>query len=175
VTSAPPGAGPPAAVVTERFGELCDRADDHGTRVAFEFLPWTAFPDLRTAWEVVRRAARPNGGVLVDAWHYFPGAPDPQLLRSIPPEHVMAVQLDDADDQLIGPLYEDTMFRRRLPGHGGFDLPGLIGTLDEAGVDVPYSVEIMSTTEQGRPVRDAATRAYRAARSVLTHARAAPR
>jgi hypothetical protein len=51
----------------------------------------------------------------------------------------------------------------------------LVRALDETGVDVPYSVEIMSTTEQARPVRDAAARAYRAARSVLSHARSAPR
>lgn len=170
-----PGSGPPAALVTERFGQLCDRAAEHGIRVAFEFLPWTAFPDLRSAWDVVRRAARPNGGVLVDAWHYFRGTPDPQLLRSIPPEHLVGVQLDDADPQPVGPLFEDTMFRRRLPGDGAFDLTGLVRALDETGVDVPYSVEIMSTTEQARPVRDAAARAYRAARSVLTHARSAPR
>jgi sugar phosphate isomerase/epimerase len=167
-----PGAGPPAALVIERFGELCDRAAASGTSVAFEFLPWTAIPDLRTAWGIVRLAARPNGGVLVDAWHYFRGHPEPDLLRSIPREHLVAVQLDDADPP-VGPLAEDTMLRRRLPGDGAFDLVGLIHVLDEVGVDVPYSVEVMSTEEQARPVRDAAVRAYRAARSVLTQARSA--
>ena len=169
-----PGEGPPAGLVTERFGQVCDRAAEHGTRVAFEFLPWTAIPDLRTAWDIVRRAARPNGGVLVDAWHYFRGRPEPDLLRSIPREHLVAVQLDDADAQPVGPLFEDTMFRRRLPGEGTFDLAGLIDALDEAGADMPYSVEIMSTAEQRRPVREAAARAHRAARSVLKRARSAP-
>jgi sugar phosphate isomerase/epimerase len=168
----PPGEGPPTARVVERFGALCDRAGDHGLRVALEFLPWTTIPDLATAWDVVRGAARPNGGVLVDAWHYFRGNPDAKVLASLPAEHVVAVQLDDADPEPVGPLLEDAMLRRRLPGEGAFDLTGLIQTLDRGGVAGPYSVEIMSGEEQARSVREAATRAYRAARSVLRRARA---
>jgi sugar phosphate isomerase/epimerase len=167
-----PGEGPPIDVVVERFGAVCDRAAEHDARVALEFLPWTAIPDLRAAWDIVRGAARPNAGVLVDAWHYFRGNPDAELLASLPAGHVVAVQLGDADAEPVGPLFEDAMFRRRLPGEGAFDLTSLIRTLDRVGVAAPYSVEIMSSEEQARPVRDAATRAYRAARAVLNEARA---
>jgi sugar phosphate isomerase/epimerase len=103
---------------------------------------------------------------------FYSGTPDADLLRSLPAEHVVAVQLDDADPDVVGPLFEDTMFRRRLPGEGAFDLTSLIGTLDGIGVAGPYSVEIMSSEEQARPVRDAAVRAYEAARSVLATAHA---
>jgi sugar phosphate isomerase/epimerase len=168
----PPGEGPPTAQVVERFGALCDRAGEHGLRVALEFLPWTTIPDLATASDIVRSAARPNGGVLVDAWHYFRGNPDAELLASLPAEDVVAVQLDDADPEPLGPLFEDTMLRRRLPGEGAFDLTSLIQALDRVGVTSPYSVEIMSQEEQARSAREAATRAYRAARSVLRGARA---
>jgi sugar phosphate isomerase/epimerase len=85
----------------------------------------------------------------------------------------VAVQLDDADPAPVGPLFEDTMFRRRLPGEGAFDLTGLVQSLDRVGVTGPYSVEIMSTEEQRRPVREAAARAYEATRAVLTEARRA--
>ncbi len=166
---------PPTEVVAERFGGLCDRAGEHGLRVALEFLPWTAIPDLATAWDIVRRAARPNGGVLIDAWHYYRGNPDAELLGSLPAEHVVAVQLDDADPEPVGPLFEDTMLRRRLPGEGALDLTGLVRTLDRIGVAGPYSVEIMSREEQARPAREAAARAYETARSVLTEARATHR
>ena len=83
----------------------------------------------------------------------------------------MGVQLDDADAEAVGPSYEDTVLRRRLPGEGSFDLVGLIGTLDAACVDVPYSVEIMSTEQQVLPVTQAAQRAYDAAAGVLASAR----
>jgi sugar phosphate isomerase/epimerase len=168
----PPGEGPPTEMVADRFGALCDRAGEHGLRVALEFLPWTAIPDLAAAWDIVRRAARPNGGVLLDAWHYFRGNPDPALLAALPADQVVAVQLDDADPEPVGPMFEDTIFRRRLPGEGAFDLTGLLRTLDRVGVTGAYSVEIMSRDEQARPVREAAARAHDATKSVLTAARA---
>src|SRR5439155_7067084 len=46
---------------------LCDRAADHGLLVHVEFLPWSNIADVRTAWEIVRLADRPNGGIAVDA------------------------------------------------------------------------------------------------------------
>jgi len=166
-----PGDLAPIDVVAERFAGVCDRAAEHGTRVALEFLPWTGLGDLATATQVVQAADRPNGGLLIDAWHYFRGQPDPSSLRALRPRDVVAVQLDDADADVIGPLYEDTMFRRRLPGDGTFDLVGLVQALDTVGVDVPYSVEIMSTLEQSLPVEEAARRAHDAASTVLTRAR----
>jgi sugar phosphate isomerase/epimerase len=162
-----PGQGPGTEVVADRFGAVCDRAAEHGIRVALEFLPWTAIPDLATAAEIVERAARPNGGVLIDAWHYFRGRPDEARLRSMRPEHITAVQLDDGDAEPVGPLFEDTMLRRRLPGEGAFDLVGLLRVLDEVGVDVPYSVEILSTDHQQLPVREAARRAFTSTSAVL--------
>ncbi len=136
-----------------------------------EFLPWTGVADLGTALDVVHGAGRPNGGVVLDAWHYFRGRPDAAQLRALTAGDVAAVQLDDADAEVVGPLFEDTMFRRRLPGEGTFDLVGLIQTLDAVGVDVPYSVEIMSTVEQAQPVDDAARRAHDATAAVLAAAR----
>lgn len=166
---------PPLDVVAERFAGVCDRAAEHGTRVALEFLPWTGLADLATAADVVQVAGRANGGVLIDAWHYFRGRPDPARLRSLPAADVVAVQLDDADPDVVGPLFEDTMLRRRLPGDGSFDLIGLVQTLDDIGVAVPYSVEIMSTAEQALPVEDAARRAHEAAATTLADARGTPR
>ncbi len=48
---------------------VCDRAAEHGLLVHLEFLPWSAFPNVHSAWDVVRLADRPNGGVIVDSWH----------------------------------------------------------------------------------------------------------
>ena len=56
----PPGEAPPTPVVVERFGALCDRAAEHGTRVALEFLPWTAIPVLATAWDIVSSKSGPT-------------------------------------------------------------------------------------------------------------------
>jgi len=166
-----PGDLAPLDVVAERFAGVCDRAAEHGTRVALEFLPWTGLADLAAAMHVVHAAGRPNGGLLIDAWHYFRGRPDHTSLRALHASDVVAVQLDDADAEVVGPIFEDTMFRRRLPGEGTFDLIGLVQTLDAIGVEVPYSVEIMSSAEQSLPVEQAARRAHDAVSTVLARAR----
>jgi sugar phosphate isomerase/epimerase len=165
----PAGDLPPFDTVAERFAALCDRAAAHGLGVAIEFLPWTDIPDVRAAWEIARRAARPNGGILVDAWHYFRGADNEAALRTVPATQIIAVQLDDAD-AASGTPYEDTL-RRRLPGEGTFDLVGLVRLLDEMGVKAPLSVEIISPEHAARPVVEAARRAHDTARAVVARAR----
>src|SRR5207245_10480415 len=68
----------------EAFAGLCDRAARHGLLVHLEFLPWSRVPDVATAWEVVRRADRPNGGIAGDAWHWFRGGGEQEALRAGP-------------------------------------------------------------------------------------------
>ena len=166
----PAGDGVPRDMVVERFAALCDRAATHGLLVAIEFLPWSNIPDAEAAWEIARLAGRPNGGLLVDAWHYFRGAADAEQLRAVPGDRIFAVQLDDAAAERVGALYEDTL-RRQLPGEGVFDLVGLVRLLDELGVQVPLSVEIISPQHHARPVDEAARSAHDAARAVLARAR----
>jgi len=165
----PAGDLPALDTVAERFAALCDRAAAHGLGVAIEFLPWTDIPDVRAAWEIARRAGRPNGGILVDAWHYFRGADNEGALRTVPATQIIGVQLDDAD-AASGAPYEDTL-RRRLPGEGTFDLVGLVRLLDDIGVEAPLSVEIISQEHAVRPVAEAARRAYDATRGVVARAR----
>jgi sugar phosphate isomerase/epimerase len=168
----PPSGLPSIPVVAERFGAVCDRAAQHGLLVALEFLPRSGIPDVRTAGEVVRLADRPNGGILVDAYHYFRGDPDEAALREVPADRVNCIQLDDADAEMVGDYVEDTCTRRRLPGQGSFDVVGLMRVLDDMGVDTPVSVELMSPEIQALPVDEAARSAHDATRAVLDVARA---
>jgi sugar phosphate isomerase/epimerase len=167
------GTLPPRAVVAERFAALCDRAARHGLLVALEFLPWSDIPDASTAAAIVHQAARANGGILIDSWHYFRGAADPAQVRAIPADHFVAIQFDDADAVRVGGWLEDTTQHRRLPGEGAFDLIGFVQMLDTLGVQTPISVEIISTEHQARPLAEAAQRAYDTTRAVLTRARPA--
>jgi sugar phosphate isomerase/epimerase len=167
----PAGELEPLAVVAERFGALCDRAARHGLLVALEFLPWSDIADAATAWEIARLAGRPNGGILVDAYHYFRGGADADALRAIPAARIVAVQLDDAADAPPGAVpYEGTL-DRRLPGDGVFDLVGLVRLLDRMGVTAPISVEIISPEHHALPLEDAARRAHETTLAVLSRAR----
>jgi sugar phosphate isomerase/epimerase len=165
-----PGSMLPLDAVVERFAGVCDRAAEHGLLVALEFLPWSGIPDAGAAWEIARLAGRVNGGVLIDAWHYFRGAADPAQLEAIPPEHVTLVQLTDAGPA-VGDLMEDTSTRRRLPGEGELDLVGFLRLFDNRGVTAPISVEIFSNELDTLHPAEAAKRTYEAARATLAEAR----
>lgn len=160
--------------VVERFAALCDRAAEHGLSIALEFLPWNEVPDAAAAGRIVREAGRSNGGVLVDTWHHFRGAADDDLLRALPPEHVVAVQFDDADEQVVGTLLEDTLSRRRLPGEGHFDLVGFLRLLADHGVRAPLCVEVINTELAGRTIDEVARETADATRAVLDRALGAP-
>lgn len=157
----------PIEVAVERFAALCDRAAGHGLQVAIEFLPWTAIPDVRTAWRIAELAGRDNGGVLVDTWHLYRGGGREEDIRQVPPERIFAIQLDDADATVVGTLYEDTLHRRRLPGEGSFPLGRFFATLADMGVRAPVCVEVISDEMAALPAREAARCSAEAARRVL--------
>jgi sugar phosphate isomerase/epimerase len=149
------------------FAALCDRAAEHGLLVHIESLPWSTIPDLATAWQIVDLADRPNGGVLIDAWHWARGTNDLALLRSLPGDKVLAIQLDDGPAQPEADLITATMHERLLPGEGEFDLAGLVDALRATGTRAPWGVEVFSDELHALPARDAATRAAAATRKVL--------
>jgi sugar phosphate isomerase/epimerase len=115
------------------FARLCDHAADHGLRVQLEFTPFVPVPDLATAWEIVRRADRANGGILFDTWHFFRSKPDIDLLKSIPGERIMGVQVNDGAPGFRESLLKDTFRHRELPGQGSFELLKALRALDEIG------------------------------------------
>lgn len=153
----------------EAFAGLCDRAAEHCLLVHLEFLPWSRIADLTTAWEVVGRADRPNGGVALDAWHWFRSdtPPDETTLRAIPGAKVLAIQLDDAPAEPEPNLMSATLHQRLLPGEGAIDLAGLIGALRDIDTAAPIGVEVFSDALHALGPITAAQRAGDAARAVL--------
>ncbi len=151
------------------FGALCDRAAEHGLLVHLEFLPWSRIPDLRSAWEIVRRADRGNGGIAVDSWHFFRGSPDLDALRALPGAAVSNVQLDDAPATPEDDLMTATQHERLLPGDGAFDLAGLVAALRQIRAASPTGVEVFSDSLHRLPPLEAARRAGNAARRLLGH------
>jgi len=167
----PRGTLPELEIVAEHFAALCDRAARHGLLVAFEFLPWSDVPDAAVARRLIELADRKNGGILIDTWHYFRGAADPEQVRSVPADRFFVIQFDDADAVQVGGYMEDTTRRRRLPGQGAFDLIGFIRMLDDMGVNAPVSVEILSDEQRLRPLDEAARLAHDTTRAVFARAR----
>ena len=126
------------------FAGLCDRASDHGLLVHLEFLPWSRIPDLATAWQVVRAADRPNGGLMLDAWHYFRSRPDSELLRSIPGASILGIQLCDAPATPEPEPMHATLHERLLPGEGELPLAALLADVTATGTTAPLGIEVFS-------------------------------
>jgi sugar phosphate isomerase/epimerase len=155
------------------FGGLCDRAAGFGARVHLEFIPFTIVRTLRIAWDLVRAAGRPNGGLVFDTWHFFRGEPDFDVLETVPGDRIFCVQLDDALAVPRGTLREETS-HRLLPGDGALDLVTAIRALHRIGALRWVGPEVISPDLAALPVAEAAALAVDRTRAVVAAALAGP-
>jgi sugar phosphate isomerase/epimerase len=151
----------------EAFATLCDRAAQHGLLVHLEWLAWSRIPDVSTAWDVVRTADRPNGGLNVDTWHCARTGTTAEDLRALPGERVLAIQLDDGPQRAEENLIDATLHNRSLPGEGELDLGGYLSALLDIGVRCPVGVEVFSDALHASGPRAAARAGADASRQVL--------
>ncbi|MGW3290567.1 sugar phosphate isomerase/epimerase family protein [Streptomyces sp. NPDC001002] len=148
-------------VWAKEFAVLAAQAEDVGARLGVEPLPWSNLKTVHDGLLLVETAGHPAGGLIIDAWHTERAHTPPAELAEIPGSRIVGVELDDADTDVVGTLFEDTVHRRRLCGEGSFDLPGIIAALRTAGFRGPWGVEILSDTHRALPVREAAAAAFR--------------
>jgi sugar phosphate isomerase/epimerase len=155
----------------EKFAELATQAQGVGARLGIEFFPWSNVKTLSDGLQLVADAGHPAGGVVIDTWHIDRGHTPINDLASVPLDRIIGVELNDADEQVVGTLFEDTVHRRRYCGEGSFDLPAMITALRAAGWNGPWGVEILSDEHRSMPVEQALRRTAESARSVLDRAR----
>jgi sugar phosphate isomerase/epimerase len=153
--------------LTEGFATLCDQCAEDGIAVHLEFIPFPPIGSVATAWEIVRGADRPNGGILFDTWHFFRGQPDLELLATIPGNRIFAVQVSDGAREFQESLVKDTFRHRMLPGTGVFDLRGALRTLRAIGGLGAVGPEVLSVELDALPRVEAARLAGEAVSVVL--------
>ena len=59
------------------FDALCRRAESRKLRVGLEFIPTWGIRDLKSAWRIASAVDAPNGGYVIDTWHFFRSSSDP--------------------------------------------------------------------------------------------------
>ena len=150
-----------------KLAELAAQADGVGTRLGLEFFPWSNVKTLDDGLRLVEAAGHDAAGVVIDVWHIERAHTPVADLASVPLHRIIGVELNDADPQVVGTLFEDTVHRRRYCGEGSFDLPGMITALRAAGWTGPWGVEILSDVHRSLPVRTALERAADGARRQL--------
>jgi sugar phosphate isomerase/epimerase len=153
-----------------KLADLAAQADGVGTRLGLEFFPWSNIKTLHDGLRLVEAAGHDAAGVVIDVWHIDRAHTPVADLAGVPLHRIVGVELNDADSQVVGTLFEDTVHRRRYCGEGSFDLPGMITALRAAGWTGPWGVEILSEEHRSLPVRDALNRAAECARRQLERA-----
>lgn len=159
-------------VLRREFTTLCEQARTVGTHILMEMMPFTNVHTIDIALDVIAGADQPNGGLLLDIWHVARGGMGYDEIAKIPARFLKGIELDDADPQVVGTLFEDTRFSRRLCGEGCFNVPAFIQAVQATGCDVPYyGVEIISQTFRNLPLDVMAKTSYETAIQQFAKAR----
>ncbi|GGF58824.1 4-hydroxyphenylpyruvate dioxygenase [Azorhizobium oxalatiphilum] len=143
------------------FVELGERAAQRGLRVGYEALSWGRHVfDYRDAWEIVRRADRPNVGVVLDSFHILARGLELASMGRIPREKIAMVQMADAPLLQLDPLSWSRHWRC-LPGQGDLDLSGFMDALVSTGYDGVLSLEIFNDRFRAGSARSVALDGHR--------------
>ena len=143
------------------FAELGERAAKHGLRVGYEAKAWGRhISDYRDAWEVVRRAAHPAVGLVLDSFHILARGLPPESIRAIPGDRIFHVQLADAPKIDMDLKYKSRRFRT-LPGEGDLPLVDFLRAVAATGYVGCCSIETANAVSRGN-ARRVSRDAYRA-------------
>lgn len=154
-------------LLVDRFGALCERASAHGAVIGLEPCAWSNIGTLDEALALLDATAAANAGLFLDLWHLYRRNLDFGRLDALRPEQIVGVQLDDAAAHFSEPLIADCLDHRLLPGEGDADAAGFVNALQGVGLNCPISVEIISTAQRARPLREAASSSFAAASAAI--------
>lgn len=125
-----------------RFRELCHLARPYAVNVGLECVGYARqIGTVSAAWEIVEMAETPNGGLVIDTFHFHRGGSDLEMLAPLPSEKILLVQLSDCLDL---PRYELANRHRLYPGSGVLPLEPLLAVLREKGYSGYYSLELLN-------------------------------
>jgi sugar phosphate isomerase/epimerase len=137
------GPGEDRDIVVEGLRTIGDEAARAGVRIGLEPInrvggeDWTSISSLQEAAELLDDADRPALGIQFDSWHMWNTA---EVVDEIERHAHRFVGVHIADWREPTRGWAD----RVLPGDGVADLPALLGTLERAGWNGFYDLEIFS-------------------------------
>ena len=166
VTAVVFAAAPSQDELIDSFAALCDQAAERGLLVHLEFIPFSPVRTLGDALAIVEAANRPNGGIMLDAWHLYRSGGTASDVQAAA-KHILGVQLDDAPVEPEKNLVAETTQRRLLPGQGDADVPAIIRALRSGGSTAPLGVEVFSETLAALPPEEVARQAFAAAKDCI--------
>ncbi|MFJ6792681.1 sugar phosphate isomerase/epimerase family protein [Streptomyces sp. NPDC091268] len=155
----------PHEAMAAGFTALCRRAGE--LRIALEYMPFGAVPDLPAAWDLVRRTGRPNAGLVLDVWHWVRGATSAADLAPVPAERIFTVQLCDVGPDPLADMRRESLHHRLVPGSRTRAAQDLLTLLVEHGVKTAVSAEVMSDALLAQGPAATARAVFEGTRAVL--------
>lgn len=159
------GDDPDRPRLVANFAALCDLAARFGMGVDLECMAWRKVASLPDALDVVKAAARSNGGALVDALHLSRTGGSPRDVRDVPPGLIRSAQLCDAPAALptsTEAIIQEARSQRLPPGEGALPLRDLLAALPDG---TTLSVEV--PMEHADPVEIRVRRIYEATQQLF--------
>ena len=150
----------PLPRLMESFAALCGEAEQHGTRIVFELMPFAMIDTLQDAVSMVAGAGAKNGGIAFDLWHIVKLHIPYEEVARVPTQYLLSVEINDGTFEAPWSLHEDTINHRRLCGEGEFDVKGFVACLRKAGYQGPWGIEVLSEVLRQQPLEEVTTRAF---------------
>ena len=150
------GNDPDEARMIDNFARFCELARPHGLKAMLEFIPYCHTRTVGDAHRVVKAAAQPNAGVLIDALHLSRSGGTADDLRALDPAWLSYCQICDARaaPPAADALRTEARSDRFYPGLGGLPLTALLDALPPGlpiGVEAPCAEYAhLSAIERGR-------------------------
>lgn len=150
--------------LTANFAALCQAAARLGLRIGVEFMPYLPVRSVADAARLLREAAQPNAGIIVDALHLARSGGTPADVAAVGRSLISYVQLCDAPRERPATMErrDELLHHRLYPGEG--ELP-LFALMDALPPDVTIDVEApcaadahLSFAARGRRAGDATRR-----------------
>ncbi|MBB5737677.1 sugar phosphate isomerase/epimerase [Xanthomonas arboricola] len=164
-------AAPDLPRMRDAIARIGERAAPLGIDIVVEFLPFASVNSIDRALALTQNLGVENVGILVDTWHVQRGGMHANDIRAIPPALLKAVELNDADLDVVDSLFNDSTHHRRLCGEGAIDLHAQIQAILDVGYRGYWGVEVISAEHRRLPLEQAARRAFDTTMAQFEHVR----
>jgi sugar phosphate isomerase/epimerase len=129
----------------DKFGEVCDLAEQFDLTVDLEFVPIASIKNLAGALDILRQVNKSNAGLMIDTHHFHRSGDTLEDLLEVPSSLFRFLHLCDAPAKI--PISQDEMVRiirenRLYVGEGDIDVAGIVNSIPP---DTPCSIEIPNT------------------------------
>jgi sugar phosphate isomerase/epimerase len=139
----------------EAFARVCDLAwaADPRLLVHIEPFPFSGIASVAAASEIVQRAQRPNGGILLDTWHLARGDDGGLIPDGADGAHIAGLQISGVAAVPGADVREECMQGRLAPNAW---TRRVVSEARGRGCTAPLEIEVFSAALDGREPKDIA-------------------